>query len=132
VVEIVRKQQLRRSSGRLTQSEPTKNQARFVEGFARRAPLGARRIPDKLPLGQSAWVRLSIDARCGYAVLLRDHSCDFVWSDTLIGIRAQRRRVGSGSLESSTRRQSARRHSERCYANVRLSTEGRARLYQLL
>jgi hypothetical protein len=103
-----------------------------VEGFARRAPLGARRIPDKLPLGQSAWVRLSIDARCGYAMLLRDHSCDFVWSDTLIGIRAQRRRVGSGSLESSTRRQSARRHSERRYANVRPSTEGRARLYQLL
>lgn len=39
-------------------------------------------------------------------MLPRDHSCDLVWFDTLIGIRAQRRPVGAGSLESSTRRQS--------------------------
>jgi hypothetical protein len=56
-------------------------------------------------------------------MLLRDHSYDLVWYDTLIGIRAQRRPVGSRSLESSTRRQSPRRYSERCDANVRPVTE---------
>jgi hypothetical protein len=65
----VRKQQLevRRVSGRLAQIKThykAVRRARFVDGFVRRAPLGALCIPDKLPLGRSAWVRLSIDARC--------------------------------------------------------------------